>query len=87
MNQPLRLDADDLAAVLAVHGIVAGEPAVGAFEVHLGRRKSVWARRMNNDTPKIMISTASRRPVVFSMVMSPKPVVVSVVTVKYKASA
>ena len=80
--QPLALDMKDLAAVLAVDGIgiVAHEPAIGALELHLVGRNSVCANRMNNETPKIMINTASRRPAVSSIVMSPKPVVVSVVT-------
>jgi hypothetical protein len=41
----------------------------------------------NRVTPKIMMTTVIRRPVVPDRVMSPKPVVVSAVTVKYSASA
>ncbi len=48
---------------------------------------SARARLKNSVTPKIMITTEISRPSVPDRVMSPKPVVVSAVTVKYRASA
>ena len=48
---------------------------------------SARARLKNSVTPKIMIATEIRRPTVPRKVMSPNPVVVSAVTVKYNASA
>jgi hypothetical protein len=70
-----------------MHGI-----AIMALRAGQGKRtllgvSSARARLKNSVTPKIMIATEIRRPTVSRWVMSPKPVVVSAVTVKYSASA
>jgi hypothetical protein len=55
---------------------------VGHSKSTFDGRNSAWARRKKSVTPQIMMATDSSRPVVPGSVMSPKPVVVSVVTVK-----
>ncbi len=70
--------------MLAVHRIriVPVETAIGHDRLTLAGRKIVCTSRRNRATPKIMITTVISRPTLSVMVMSPKPVVVSVVTVK-----
>ena len=63
-------------------GIVALQPAGGARIADLGGRTSVCNRRKNKVTPKIMMMIDVSRPNDPCKVMSPKPVVVSAVTVK-----
>jgi hypothetical protein len=62
-------------------------PQVGQAKRTLCGVYSARARLKNRVTPKIMMTTVIMRPVVPDKVMSPKPVVVSAVTVKYSASA
>ena len=62
-------------------------PQVGQGNRTLLGVNSARARLKNRVTPKIMMTTDIRRPTVPGRVMSPKPVVVSAVTVKYSASA
>ncbi|MNC51232.1 hypothetical protein D3C75_1005170 [compost metagenome] len=49
-------------------------------------RIRVWARRMNRVMPTSMTTMEMTRPQLPGRVMSPKPVVVRVATVKYRAS-
>jgi hypothetical protein len=71
----------------AIHGSYHGAagPQVGK-KAHFAVSRSARARLKNGVTPQIMVTTEIRRPTVPGRVMSPKPVVVSVVTVKYSAS-
>jgi hypothetical protein len=52
----------------------------------LAVRKRTWTSLKNKLTPTIIMTLASNRPVVALSVTSPYPVVVKVVTVKYRAS-
>ena len=57
-------------------------PQVGQAKRTLFGRSTARASPKNSVTPKIMMTTEISRPVVPGSVMSPKPVVVSAVTVK-----
>ena len=63
-------------------GVVTLQAAVGHGKRTLWGRTSVCKSRKNRVTPKIMITIEVSRPNDPCNVMSPKPVVVNVVTVK-----
>ncbi|MNO05978.1 hypothetical protein D3C81_2275690 [compost metagenome] len=57
-------------------------PHWGQGKCTLAGRKISWARRTNSEMPISMTAMATSLPKVPGKVMSPKPVVVMVVTVK-----
>ncbi len=67
-------------------GFMPLKPALRAGKKTLLGRKSACASLTNSDMPMIMVTMAVSLPAIPGRTMSPKPVVVTVATVKYSAS-